>query len=658
MTVLKFEEIALKMAEVGAPNPLPPFTGVWDPGASVPVDESVPEAARRHLGYGCESVCLPYAMQDGYSRTLAMRQTPAAVLENEVLRATFLLGLGGRLWSLVHKPTGRELLYRNPVIQPANLSVRNAWFSGGVEWNCGVRGHSPQTCSPLFAGRVDDPRGYPVLRLYEWERIRQVPYQIDFHLPPGSPVLHVHVRIENPTAETVPMYWWSNIAVPEEATTRVVVPAGHSFNFANIGKLKRIATPFYEGQDVSYSSRLRNSADWFYDIPPGTAPYIASVNGEGWGLVQASTAALRGRKMFNWGIGAGNRRWQEFLSEGYHPYLEIQAGVAQTQYECFPLEAGASIAWTEVYGHLEADAEAVQGPEWSGAQRAVEKGLAALITGEALAREDAAHRRTADLPLAELAHLGAGWGALEDLRRRHGGQAPLSTPSRPFPERSLGKEQRPWTGLLAEGVFPALSERPYGDGWLVQPEWRQLLEEAVTREANHKAGAWLHLGVMRRAAQDTAGAEAAWQESLRLGETALALRNLATLAAHRGDPAAAALLWERAHRRDPELFPLALEMVVGLNAAGRHADALARIAAFPEAWRSHGRIRLQAAVAHHALGDLDTVKRFLADATLEVIDLREGENTLTDLWFAVMKDEAGKPLPPPRWLDFRMMVDA
>ena len=58
-----------------------------------------------------------------------------AVLENDHLRATFLLELGGRLWSLLHKPTGRELLSVNPVFQPANLAIRNAWFSGGVEWN-------------------------------------------------------------------------------------------------------------------------------------------------------------------------------------------------------------------------------------------------------------------------------------------------------------------------------------------------------------------------------------------------------------------------------------------------------------------------------------------------------------------------------------------
>ena len=79
-----------------------------------------------------------------------------------------------RLWSLVHKPSGRELLDVNPVFQLANLAIRNVWFSGVVEWNIGIIGHSPFACSPLFAARVERLDGTPILRMYEWERIRQV----------------------------------------------------------------------------------------------------------------------------------------------------------------------------------------------------------------------------------------------------------------------------------------------------------------------------------------------------------------------------------------------------------------------------------------------------------------------------------------------------
>ena len=100
-----------------------------------------------------------------------------------------------------------------------------------MEWNIGTIGHSPTTCEPLHAVRVARPDGTPVLRMYEFERLRQVVFQIDVYLPTGSPVLLVHVRIINPNDAEVPMYWWSNIAVPETDSVRVVAPADQAWHF-------------------------------------------------------------------------------------------------------------------------------------------------------------------------------------------------------------------------------------------------------------------------------------------------------------------------------------------------------------------------------------------------------------------------------------------
>ncbi|MGH8969936.1 MAG: DUF5107 domain-containing protein, partial [Actinomycetes bacterium] len=138
---------------------------------------------------------LPYSVQDGYRRQLSDSEVPVAVLENDVLRATFLLGYGGRLWSLLHRPSGTELLHSPPALRLANLALRNAWFAGGVEWNIGTTGHSPTTCEPLFAARVRGRDGEPVLRMYEYERLRGVVFQIDAWLPDQSHVLFVHVCI-------------------------------------------------------------------------------------------------------------------------------------------------------------------------------------------------------------------------------------------------------------------------------------------------------------------------------------------------------------------------------------------------------------------------------------------------------------------------------
>ena len=185
MSELRLEEYRTLAANLGGENPLPPLQAPSTAQGQPKVDDNVPEEARRYLGWGTQAGVLPYRMQDQYDRDRQMRGLRAAVLENEVLRATFLLDLGGRLWSLLHKPSGRELLYCNPVFQPGNLAVRNAWLPVGWSGTCRSRG-TPFTCSPLFAARTSLDDGTPVLRLYEWERIRQVPYQMDFWLPDGS----------------------------------------------------------------------------------------------------------------------------------------------------------------------------------------------------------------------------------------------------------------------------------------------------------------------------------------------------------------------------------------------------------------------------------------------------------------------------------------
>lgn len=53
------------------------------------------------------------------------------LLETESWKATVEPRYGGKLSSLVYKPTGSELLFKNPVFQPGALGRLNAWTSGG-----------------------------------------------------------------------------------------------------------------------------------------------------------------------------------------------------------------------------------------------------------------------------------------------------------------------------------------------------------------------------------------------------------------------------------------------------------------------------------------------------------------------------------------------
>ena len=669
MSELKIKTWSMPAADLGSENPFPPLLSNQELHIAQSVDPTVPDEIRQNMTYGHLPNILPYAMQDGYNRERKPQDFRVAVLENDLLRATFLPELGGRLWSLYHKPSQRELLHVNPVFQPANLALRNAWFSGGIEWNIGTIGHSPFTCAPLFAARVDGPDRTPVLRLYEWERIRQVTYQIDAWLPEGSPVLFLRVCIRNPHAREVPMYWWSNMAVPETPDTRVIVPAESAYRYT-YDHLDVIPVPRQAGPDYTYATRNARAADFFFHIPDDARrSWIAALDGSGSGLVQVSTQRLKGRKLFVWGMGRGGRKWQEFLSVPGQSYLEIQAGLARTQLEHLPMPANTDWEWLEAYGLLEAKADQVHGPDWKRAIGAVEQSLQELIPKSKLEAELLQSKWFAEEPPVEMFQHGSGWGALERLRREKMDEPSATSAGLQFDEGSLGDAQSAWLELLQTGKFPE-SDSPQAGSFMVQSEWKALLEKAVETHPNWLA--CLHLGLMRHYAGDIVGAQQMWLESLALKRNPWALRNLGMLALAADQMDRAVEHYLEAVQLALDLPALAVECGQAFVAANRPQAWIDLLPSFSDSIRARGRMRFLEARARLALGQIDQAGEIIE--TLPVIeDIREGELSLSQLWLeynvqrlsrqencpitAELISQARRQFPLPANLDFRMTDD-
>ncbi|WP_433893609.1 DUF5107 domain-containing protein [Streptomyces sp. CA-111067] len=682
--------LSIPAAPLGPENPLPalrPLAALQPP--AVPAGQVLPADMARQIGYAPLRSVLPVRILDGYGRDRAPAEFDALVIENDRLRATVLPGLGGRLYSLFHKPTGRELLYRNPVFQPAALALAGAWFSGGVEWNLGATGHAAHTCAPLHAARVPAPDGGEMLRLWEWERLRDLPFQIDFWLPEESDFLYVGVRVRNPHDRTVPAYWWSNIAVPETERSRVLAPAEAAWHFGYSRALSHVPVPAAEeGTDLSYPARAGRAADYFFDIGDGDRRWITALDGEGRGLVQTSTDLLRGRKLFVWGRGSGGRRWQEWLTEpGTGGYLEIQAGLARTQLEHIPMPADSDFSWLEAYGPLAADPAVVHGDDWAAARAEAAGRLEQALPRGTVEAAYASWLDHADTEPKDMLATGSGWGALETARGH------FQLPGTPFTAGTLDDRQKPWLELLLAGVFPRpAADTPPGPS-LVSPQWRELLEEADTYPGNE----WFrdyYLGIAQWAAGDRAQAVRSWQRSLAAHPSPWVLRALAVAEDDAGETGRAADNYLAAYDCLRETFldgadptgpagqaaievrrALTLEAVPVLLAAGRPEDA-ERVLDHPlpggdGRLLDGGRIRLLRARTALALGDA-AAARALFDEGFEVADLYEGAETLTDTWFAVaerllagegqvteeirVRARAEHPLPPG--YDFRMNTES
>jgi hypothetical protein len=640
MTTLDIRPVVLAMPRRGPENPLPPLRLLGDLHGNVD-GTGLDEEMARNLRYGHVRSVLPYLLQDEYARELVPCETVVAILENSYLRAMVLLELGGRLWSLEDKVAGRELLYNNDRIQFGNLGLRNAWFPGGVEWNLGTTGHTALTCSPVHAASLELPDGAPGLRIYEWERMRELVYQVDFRLGPGSRHLVVDITVTNPNAYPVPAYWWSNIAVASSVGARVVTPGRSAFEFTYARRLHRVPVPGPGGLDLSYPQAAARTADYFFELDPGKLPWIAAVDAAGVGLLQVSSGRLRGRKLFTWGNSSGGRRWQEFLTGSTESYFEVQGGLTRTQLEHVPLGPGASWSWTEVYGPVAVPAEAVHG-EWADAVECFEPAVA-----EAQAESVLGGGARADGRQGERVHTGSGWGALESLRREMAREPPSPVIDRLFPRSSLGDDQESWIALLETGTLPSGTPRSY----VVGRSWSGLVEAAAD-----SAASMLHRGVVRWSAGHREAAVEAWEAACALEpDSWLALRNLAGASGLMGAPGRSAEQYLRALDLMPDLPQLRVEAIEALIAADRLAEAIALAQTAPPSSFA-GRFRFLEARAAMLHGDNGRAESILA-GRLEIADLREGEVSLSDLWLAVHRpppEAAGAQPDVPFIYDFRL----
>ncbi len=658
--MIKFEPYYMPAASMGAENPMPDIKNVSYIHASYAMTDKISEEEKTYLGKGMIDTMLPYKMQDGYNREKKERAFNAAVLENEYIKAVFLPELGGRLWSLFDKKANRELLYVNPVFQPGNLALRNAWFSGGVEFNVGIKGHNPLTCSPLWCAVDRYPEG-EVLRMYEFERIRGVVYSISAWLPDDSSVLYLQNRIENTTDEQKHMYWWSNIAVPETQKTRVLVPAEESFlSFYNENHyiLDKATIPVHEGLDVTYPCQIPSSRDFFYKIPKDHCKWIATADEEGHGLLQCSTRELLGRKLFVWGQGQGGRNWNEWLSEEGSAYIEIQAGLAHTQLEHIPMEGHTVWEWTEAYTALDMEPGVAHG-DYHTATQTVE-----AYMFERVGNPDALTFPFTGMPIeSTIISKGSGWGCVEEIVRGEAVSAICKFPAQ------KDDETAEWVRLSKENVFPEPDVNMEPVSYVTGDYWLSKLE-ALNKQTWYSQ---LHIGVIKYAGGDVEGAKKAWEASLEFRPSPWALRNLSMVYKNElGDDVTAKEYIKKAFDLKKDCLALCTELAAQLTAGGDDAEWLAVYEALSSSLQANGRLCLYKAIALMNLGRLKEATE-IVNADFVMSDIKEGELSVSSLWFDLygrlyaesegipfdptdceQKKGATKRYPLPKKLDFRM----
>jgi hypothetical protein len=659
LTTVRKETLTLPMARLGPPSNLPRFR--WQqpmPNRPTPPNLGLSADESSHgFSWGEDSI-VPYQVSDDYDREVRPAQLDVLVIENDRLRAVVAPSLGGRLLELKDLASGRDLVFRNPVFQPANLAALNAWFSGGIEWNGLIPGHTPFTCAPVFAGIRDTPLG-PILRIYEFDRIVEATWQIDLFLPAGSECLFAHGRIVNPSSAPRLAYWWTNIAAPMRAGTRVLSPADYSIEHIWPGNnLGRCDFPRKEW-DASYPDNWENATSVFFRAPSAPRLFIASIDREGFGLAQTSTHQMRGRKFFYFGRAPGGQNWMNYLSRpGEGKYLEIQSGIAPTQNQRFPLAAGEELDWTEAFAPIQLDPGKAHDPNYGSAVSHAAAAIDASIPAEELARVDAFLREQSRLPLDTRTSAGEPWGARQEQLLGNRLAAGL--------DFSVEARGDCWDDLAQGFVITDANLRDVPKSIVVSPLWI----DRVVKSAEVQGMTWLHaliLAIARLDAGDKAEALGHVDRSLALKPTWLGYRQKALVTA---DIDAASENYLKAWDMGDAPPELAVEIAMHFMKAERSSELKTFVDALPRDVCDNERIALARAVVAASEAEFDEAERLLMSRRFASI--REGETLLSDLWTrlrrgrleaglgrtatpAEVKDDLLRN-PMPSTLDLRMHV--
>ncbi|TXJ41581.1 DUF5107 domain-containing protein [Brachyspira pilosicoli] len=654
-------------------NPLPIFR---DRQKDKPIqsDGTLTEESMENIGYEIGLRVLPYKLQDRYDRNRTNIKLKTVVIENDKIKAVFLCEYGGRLYSMQDKETGKEILFKNPVFQLANLATRNAWFSGGIEWNVSQFGHSLQTCEPLFFATVKDKNNEEFLRIYEFERTKRIYYQIDFRLLDGDKNLYAYIKIINDDDYKKSMYWWTNIAVREEKNIRVFSSTedivyiyqdsvGSTENaIKKFGASKLPKTPFVE--DGSYPLNFQYSSEYFFQTKKDTiSPWEAAVYNDGFMFFERSTNKLRYRKMFCWGNLKGGRKWESFLSKDNEgEYIELQAGIMPTQVNGFDMDANSIIEFIQAFSfdNLKDNYDDIFAEDYSKAREKVEKIVDNNINENYLNSLMKIYSEESNLEINEVLFYGNGWGALEDIRREKY-KLKKSPSALKFPKDSIKEDCKIWLDLLENGYMNELETEELPISYMI--DYKDILENS----SKINAASLLHLGIIYYENFEEDKALEIWLKSIDIKPTAIAYRNISVYYKNKDDYKKALYYMENTISifDGKEIDEAFLAEYFYLLDYLKEYDKIIQLY---EKYGYYEKIAIYAARSYLALKQYEKLEKIFK---MEQITIREGENYILDVYFeyiAMLKSkkdgvEFNKELikkvrmeeQAPENLDFRMV---
>ena len=311
----------------------------------------------------------PYTLLDDIESTPTEKTYRTLVLENRYLLVTVIPDLGGRVYSVYDKVSGREVFYKNSVVKFSPLAIRGAFFSGGVEFSFPVA-HAPSTADAVNWDLLQNEDGSASISFGGLEHISRLRWMITLTLYPARCALAQDVQLYNPSAIPGRYHYWTNASLDADDKTEFIYPLRRvrSYEFAGAASwpLARLdlvlddpGLPGMEGVPMWPADRIREAVDfrWQKNMLAQVSVFGRDVTWDFFGAWQHSAnhgyahfadhRDVSGMKLWSWGNAAVGIVNQSALTDDGSVYAETQCGAMETQLDFAFLPPGKTRTWRE-----------------------------------------------------------------------------------------------------------------------------------------------------------------------------------------------------------------------------------------------------------------------------------------------------------------------
>ncbi|RPH38266.1 DUF5107 domain-containing protein [bacterium] len=283
----------------------------------------------------------PYVSYSETSNRPVLKKYAFVALENDQVKAVICPDLGGKVFSLIHKASGKEVLYVPGVVRPTRILPRFYFIAGGIEVSFPIS-HSPVQNEKVryeIANRGD--RAY--VTCGEKELRFGMQWSVEYSLGKNDSFLTQRVVYHNPGTAAHPWMSWSNAALPSAPDTKYMFPNGQVLRHCS-----KIDTIDWKTEGPRTESDIREMTGYFWKTKDVNA-FGAFTPSIGTGLYHvADEASASGVKLWSYGTG-GDSSWSVLSTPRHAPYVEIQGGPIGDQSIKLELQPGETRAHVEYW---------------------------------------------------------------------------------------------------------------------------------------------------------------------------------------------------------------------------------------------------------------------------------------------------------------------